>query len=108
MAERTIDEIRVDLAANRAKLASATSETVEAIKPANIAKGGIDQVKTFAKTEFAAATSQLKDEQGGWRRDRLLIIGGAVLGALVFIVAVNTIASNRTVEARVRRALEAQ
>ena len=106
MGTRSVDEIRVDLAANRAKMASATSEAVEAMKPGNIAKEGVDQVKQFAKTEFNAATSQLKDDHGAWRRDRLLIIGGAILGAVVFIATINTIANHRSVEARVRRALE--
>lgn len=106
MANRTVDEIRVDLAANRAKLADATAEAVEAVKPANLAKEGVDQVKSFAKTEFYAATSQLKDDEGSWRTDRLLIIGGAIVGAIVFFATVNTIASRRSIDARGRRALE--
>lgn len=106
MGTRTVDEIRVDLAANRAKLANATSEAVESMKPKNIAKESAQQVKQFAKTEFEHATSQFKDETGGWRRDRLLMIGGAVLGAVVFFVAVSQVASRRTLATQARRALE--
>lgn len=106
MAERTIDEIRVDLAANRAKLANATSEAVEAMKPKNIAKESAEQVKQFARTEFEAATSSFKDEQGSWRTDRLVLIGGAIVGAVVFFVAVSSIANHRSIAAQTRRAIE--
>lgn len=106
MSTRTVDEIRVDLAANRAKLADATYEAVESLKPKNIARESAAQVKQFAQTEFDAATSQFKDETGGWRRDRLLMIGGAVLGAVVFIVALNSAASRRSIATQGRKALE--
>ena len=103
---RTVDEIRADLAAARAKLAQATSDAVEAVKPQNIARAGVDQAKQFAKAEFDAVASQVRDEEGGWRTDRLIAIGGAVLGLVVFAVTINSIANRRTsVEARARRAL---
>ncbi|WP_040281685.1 DUF3618 domain-containing protein [Tessaracoccus massiliensis] len=106
MSTRSVDEIRVDLAANRAKLANATSEAVEAMKPKNIAKESAEQVKQFAKAEFDAATSSFKDEDGAWRSDRLMLIGGAIVGAVVFLVAVNSIAKHRTIAAHSRRAIE--
>lgn len=103
---RTVDEIRADLAAARAKLAQATSDAVEAVKPQNIARAGVDQAKQFAKAEFDAVASQVRDEEGGWRTDRLIAIGGAVLGLVVFAVTINAIANRRTsIEARTRRAL---
>ena len=106
MSTRSVDEIRVDLAANRAKLADATSEAVEAMKPKNIARESSEQVKQFARAEFDAATSQFKDEQGAWRTDRLLMIGGAIVGAVVFFVAVSSVANRRSIAAQQRRALE--
>lgn len=106
MSTRSVDEIRVDLAANRAKLANATSEAVESLKPKNIAKESAEQVKQFAKAEFDAATTPLKDESGSWRMDRLLMIGGAIVGAVVFYVAVSSVANHRAVSAHTRRALE--
>lgn len=106
MSTRSVDEIRADLAANRAKLADAASEAVESMKPKNIARESAQQVKQFAKTEFDAATSQFRDETGAWRRDRLLMIGGAVLGAVVFFATVSSVANRRTVAAQARRALE--
>lgn len=106
MSTRTVDEIRVDLAANRAKLANAASEAVESMKPKNIARESAAQVKQFAKTEFDAATSQFKDESGAWRTDRLLMIGGAIVGAVVFFVAVSSVANRRVLTTQTRRALE--
>ncbi|MHA6511263.1 DUF3618 domain-containing protein [Tessaracoccus sp. Z1128] len=104
--QRSVDEIRADVAAARAKLAQATSDAVESVKPQNIARAGVEQVKGFAKAEFDAAASQVRDEEGGWRTDRLMAIGGALLGLVVFAVTINTIAKRRTsLEARARRAI---
>ena len=103
---RSVDEIRADLAAARAKLAQATSDAVESVKPQNIARAGVEQAKQFAKAEFESVASQVRDEEGGWRTDRLIAIGGAVLGLVVFVVTINTIANRRTsLEASTRRAL---
>lgn len=104
--ERSVDEIRADLAASRAKLAQAASDAVESAKPKNIARAGVQQVKEFAKTEFDAVKAQVRDETGTWRKDRVLAIGGAVLGLVVFAVTINSIANHRTsVEAQTRRAI---
>ncbi|CAL8971364.1 hypothetical protein TESS_TESS_02399 [Tessaracoccus sp. O5.2] len=103
---RSVEDIRADLAANRAKLAQAASDAVESVKPANIARAALDETKLFAKTEFEAVASQVRDDEGGWRTDRLLAIGGAVLGLVVFAVTINSIAKRRTsLEARARRAI---
>lgn len=104
--QRSVEEIRADLAATRAKMAQAASDAVESIKPKNIARAGVDEVKQFAKTEFEAVAAQVRDEEGGWRTDRLLAIGGAVLGLVVFAVTINAIAKRRTsLNARARRAI---
>ena len=47
---RSVDEIRADLAAARAKLAQATSDAVESVKPQNIARAGMDQAKQDRKS----------------------------------------------------------
>ena len=79
---------------------------MESVKPQNIARAGVDQAKQFAKAEFDNVASQVRDEEGGWRTDRLIAIGGAVLGLVVFAVTINSIANRRTsIEARTRRAL---
>ena len=100
---RSIDEIRADLAANRVTLGDAVGEGIESVKPKNIAKKGIQEVKTFAETEFGSAKAQFVDDEGGWRTDRLLMIGGAVLGVVAALVALNVVANKRAVTSRAKK-----
>ena len=102
---RSIDEIRADLAANRAKLGDATAEAIESIKPRNIAKKGVDEVKTFASAEIGAAKAQFLDDEGSLRTDRLMMIGGAVLGLVAVFVTLNVLANKRAVTFRARKEL---
>lgn len=97
--EETIKKLRESLAADRAKLAGATAQAFEAAKPANIARNSADQVKNFAKTEFQTAIGQFREEDGRLKLNRLLMIGGAVLGVVVLAVSVNSIANRRTLSA---------
>ena len=76
---RTVDEIRAELASNRQSLAGAMEDLVDSVKPANIARRGIDDAKSFVAGEFQTIKEELRDEDG-WRTDRLAIIGGALLG----------------------------
>ena len=105
---RPVAEIRADLARNRAKVADSLGEFVQEVHPKNIARRSIDDAKGFVTEEFNAAKSHVKDENG-WRTDRLLAIGGAVLGVVVFAVTLNVVSARRTrsVSAQVRKALEA-
>lgn len=102
---RSIDEIRADLAANRVTLGDAVGEGIESVKPKNIAKKGIQEVKTFAETEFGSAKAQFVDDEGGWRMDRVLMIGGAILGIVAIAVSLNVVANRRSVSHKVRKEL---
>ena len=82
---RTVDEIRAELASNRQSLAGAMEDLVDSVKPANIARRGIDDAKSFVAGEFQTIKEELRDEDG-WRTDRLAIIGGALLGVALFAV----------------------
>ncbi|WP_412054604.1 DUF3618 domain-containing protein [Arachnia propionica] len=84
---RTVDEIRAELASNRQSLAGAMEDLVDSVKPANIARRGIDDAKSFVAGEFQTIKEELRDEDG-WRTDRLAIIGGALLGAALFAVTI--------------------
>nr|WP_315566020.1 DUF3618 domain-containing protein [Arachnia propionica] len=84
---RTVDEIRAELASNRQSLAGAMEDLVDSVKPANIARRGIDDAKSFVAGEFQTIKEELRDE-GGWRTDRLAIIGGALLGVALFAVTI--------------------
>lgn len=104
---RSVAEIRADLARNRSNMTDSVSDFVTEIHPKNIAKRGLEDAKGFVSAEFETAKAQVKDENG-WRTDRLLVIGGAILGLVAFAVTVNAISHQRTrsVTARVRKALE--
>ena len=106
MGNRSVEQIRADLAANRAKMSDATADAVESMNPANLAREGVDQVKQFAKTEFDSVTAPLRDEDGGWDLNKLLIVGGAVLGVIAFAVTLNSVANRRVLTTAQRRALE--
>ena len=84
---RTVDEIRAELASNRQSLAGAMEDLVDSVKPANIARRGIDDAKSFVVGEFQTIKEELRDEDG-WRTDRLAIIGGALLGVALFAVTI--------------------
>ena len=84
---RTVDEIRAELASNRQSLAGAMEDLVDSVKPANIARRGIDDAKSFVAGEFQTIKEELRDEDG-WRIDRLAIIGGALLGVALFAVTI--------------------
>ena len=72
--------------------------------PQNIARAGMDQAKQFAKAEFDTATSSLRDERGQWNYEKLLVVGGAVVGAVVFFATLNSVAKRRAVSVAARRA----
>ena len=84
---RTVDKIRAELASNRQSLAGAMEDLVDSVKPANIARRGIDDAKSFVAGEFQTIKEELRDEDG-WRTDRLAIIGGALLGVALFAVTI--------------------
>ena len=104
---RSISEIRADLARNRAQMAESVSELVEEVNPKNVAQRTVDTAKDFAAAEFEAAKATVKDENG-WRTDRLMVIGGAVLGVIAFVVTVKSIskARNRSLGDKARDAID--
>lgn len=106
MGNRTVEQIRADLAANRAKLTDVTADVVESLTPQNIARESVEQVKQFAKAEFDSVTTPLRDEQGGWKLNKLLLVGGAVVGVIVFAVTLNSVANRRVLASAQRRAIE--
>ncbi|WP_231979686.1 hypothetical protein [Tessaracoccus coleopterorum] len=106
MGNRSVEQIRADLAANRGQFVEITADTVESLKPQNIARASAEQVKQFARAEFESVSAPLRDERGGWKLDKLLIAGGAVLGVIVFAVTLNSVAQRRVLATAQRRAIE--
>lgn len=107
--KRTTDQIKSDLAANRAKLTLSVEELVDEMQPKNVAKRAADEAKTFVTGEIKDLKSQFKDENG-WRTDRLVAVGGAVVGAVVFVLTVRGVVGasrRRALRAAVRKELAA-
>lgn len=105
---RSVSEIRADLARNRAHVTESLTEFIDEVNPKNVAKRGMENAKSFAATEFDAVKAEFKDEHG-WRTDRLVIIGGAVLGIVVFAITLKSIshARNRSLGDKARKAIMA-
>ena len=119
--QRTIEEIRAEMAANRVNVGVSAAQLREAVNPKNIAKSGIEDAKQFVKAEYDAAKAQFLvdhpnhkkefarfvEADGGVNIKRVLIIGGAVLGAVVFFATLNSISHRRQLANVSKRALEA-
>lgn len=105
--QRTIDDIRADMAANRVKIGVSSADLRETLNPKNIAKAGLDEAKQFAKAEYESAKAQFVGPDGGADIKRIAIIGGAVLGAVVFFATLNSIGHRRQLAKASRLVLEA-
>lgn len=102
-AERTVEDIRAEMAGTRAKLRASVADLTESVKPRNILRKGADEVKDFARTEYADIRSQFVEPDGSLRTKRVLAIAGAVVGVVAFAVTVNALAGRRAVRAPERR-----
>jgi len=74
--ERTPAEIEADIERTRARLAGTVDAIADRVKPANVARRGVESAK-----------AQVVDEQGNLRTERVAIIGvglAAVFGLLVW------------------------
>ena len=65
-----------------------------------------DSAKSFAQRRFDQAKGQVRDENG-WREDRLILVGGVVVGGIVLLTAARAIVGKAT-GATTRRKLEKQ
>lgn len=107
-AQPTIEELKAEAAANRARLTESVGALAEELQPRNLAKATFEDAKTFVSSEFENAKSQIKDEYG-WRVDRLIAVGGAVLGVVTFVLTVRAIVNRsrgRKLLANPRKAIE--
>lgn len=87
---RTAEQIRRDIAAARARVSAQVEQLVQDLHPTTVKDRAVDQARTFAQSEFESAKSTIKDE-AGWRMDRLVAVGGAVLGVVTFLLTVRAI-----------------
>lgn len=91
---RSAEQIRRDIAAARARVSAQVEQLVEEVHPTTVKDRAVGQARAFAQTEFDAAKSTIKDE-AGWRLDRLMAVGAAVVGVGAFLLTVRAITGNR-------------
>ena len=88
---RSKQDIEAEIAAARARLADNVADLVNQMHRKAIVQRGIDDARGFAATEFENAKSQVIDDRGNVRTDRVLLIGGAVAGVVTFVLLVRGI-----------------
>ncbi|MFT3862324.1 DUF3618 domain-containing protein [Micropruina sp.] len=88
---RSKADIEAEIAAARARLADNVAGLINQVHPKAVVQRGIDDARGFAAAEFANAKSQVIDDQGHVRTDRVLLIGGAITGLVTFVVLVRGI-----------------
>lgn len=91
---RTAEQIRRDIAAARARVSANVEQLVEEVHPTSVKDRAVGQAKTFAQAEFDSAKATIKDE-AGWRLDRILAVGAAVAGVVVFLLTARAIGGAR-------------
>ena len=90
---RTASQIKADLEAARARLSTNIAGLVEEVHPAAVKARTIDDAKSFARSEVDYAKGLVKND-AGWRTDRLVLVSGVVVGALVMLLTVRAIVSS--------------
>jgi len=81
---RTAEQIEADIAATRARLASTVDELVDRASPKNLALRQGEQAK-----------SQVFDEQGQLRTQKLLAVVGAVAGVVGVLLVIRRLVGRR-------------
>ena len=87
---RSPGQIKTDLAAARTRLASNIAGLIEEVHPAEVKARTIDDAKAFARSEAEYAKGLVKN-QSGWRTDRLVLAGGALVGAVTVVLVLRAI-----------------
>lgn len=88
---RSKQDIEAEIAAARARLADNVAGLINQIHPKAVVQRGIDDARGFAAAEFANVRSQVMDDRGQVRTERVMLIGGAIAGVVTFLVLVRKI-----------------
>ncbi|MGW6200888.1 MULTISPECIES: DUF3618 domain-containing protein [Kribbella] len=81
---RTAEQIEADIAATRARLASTVDELVDRANPKNVALRQVEQAK-----------SQVFDEQGQLRTQKIVAVAGAVVGVVGVLLVIRRLVGRR-------------
>ena len=88
---RSKQDIEAEIAAARARLADNVAGLINQVHPKAVVQRGIDDARGFAAAEFANVRSQVMDDRGQVRTERVMLIGGAIAGVVTFLVLVRKI-----------------
>ena len=81
---RSTQQIEADITATRARLASTVDELVDRAHPKNVAKRQVEQAK-----------AQVFDERGELRTQKLIAVGGAVVGVVGMLLMIRRLVGRR-------------
>ncbi|TCC36023.1 DUF3618 domain-containing protein [Kribbella speibonae] len=81
---RTAEQIEADIAATRARLASTVDELVDRANPKNVALRQVEQAK-----------SQVFDEQGQLRTQKIVAVAGTVVGVVGVLLVIRRLVGRR-------------
>jgi len=81
---RTAEQIEADIAATRARLASTVDELVDRANPKNVALRQVEQAK-----------SQVFDEQGQLRTQKIVAVAGAVVDVVGVLLVIRRLVGRR-------------
>ena len=81
---RSTEQIEADIAATRARLASTVDELVDRAHPRNVAKRQVEQAK-----------AQVFDERGQLRTQKLVAVGGALVGIVGMLLMIRRLVGRR-------------
>ncbi len=84
-------QIEADVTAARHRLANSMESLIDEVHPNRIKQRQIDKVKTFVDTEVETAKSLLFNARGDLRKDRVVMIAAAAVGAIAFVLIVRSL-----------------
>lgn len=92
---RTREEIEADIAAARQRLAAGVEGLINQVHPKAIVANTVADARALAEDGFEQVKSQVVDERGNVRADRVALIGAAIGGAVTFMLIVRSILRRR-------------
>lgn len=88
---RSKQDIEAEITAARDRLAANVAGLINQVHPKAVVQRGIDEARGLAAAEFANVKSQVVDENGSLRTERVLLLGGAIAGLVTFVLLVRRI-----------------
>lgn len=89
--DRTKSQIEADLGATRDRLTMSVEALIDQVHPNRIKQRSVAQAKTLINAELENAKALVFNARGDLRTQRLAIVGGAVAGAITFLVVIRAI-----------------